>query len=87
MESDQGKHSVPQDRLGEDVGIGLPETNTHSFIIKVWLEETEAEAGRAAWRGLITQVPSGERRYLVNLDEIKIFIMPYLEEMGVSFEN
>jgi len=86
MESDQGKHSVPQDRLGEDVGIGLPETITHSFIIKIWLEESADEVNRATWRGHITQVPSGERRYLVNLDEIKIFILPYLEEMGVRFE-
>lgn len=78
---------MPQDLLGEDVGIGLSETKTHSFIIKIWFEESADEANRATWRGHITQVPSGERGYLVNLDEIKIFIRPYLEEMGVSFEN
>ena len=27
------------------------EARTHSFIIKIWLEETVAEDGRAVWRG------------------------------------
>jgi hypothetical protein len=59
------------------------EPYTHSFIVKVWLEETVEEAGRAKWRGHITHVPSGEKRYLEDLDEITTFITPYLEEMGV----
>ena len=87
MEPDQGKHSVPQDLLGEDDNIDHSETNTHSFIVKIWLEEAADKSSMATWRGHVTQVPSGARRYLVNLDEIKIFIMPYLEAMGVSFEN
>ena len=55
----------------------------HSFIIKVWLEETAEEAGRATWRGHVTHVPSGERRYIQDLDKIQDFIAPYLEGMGV----
>lgn len=61
------------------------EVNIHSFIIKIWLEETVEEAGRAIWRGHITHVPSGERRYLKDLDDIAVFITPYLEGMGVKF--
>ena len=60
------------------------EPYTHSFVVKVWLEETVEEAGRAKWRGHITHVPSGERRYVKDLDEITAFIAPYLEEMGVK---
>ncbi len=55
---------------------------THSFIVKIWLEETVQESGRATWRGHITHVISGKRRYLQNLDDIGAFIAPYLEGMG-----
>jgi hypothetical protein len=58
------------------------ESHTQSFIIKIWLEETAAEDGRAIWRGHITHVPGGERRYLKNLDDIASFMAPYLEPMG-----
>jgi hypothetical protein len=57
------------------------ESKTHSFIVKIWLEQTATEAGRAKWRGHITHVPDGERRYVQNLDEISAFIDPYLEGM------
>jgi len=69
-----------------DSGGDLFEVSTHPFIVKIWLEETAEEAGRATWRGHITHVPTGERRYLKGLDEITAFIAPYLEEMGVKFE-
>lgn len=56
----------------------------HSFIIKIWVEETVKESGKATWRGHITHVPSGRRRYLENSDDIADFVAPYLEEMGVD---
>ena len=55
----------------------LFKTHTHSFVVKIRLEETP-DARRAVWRGQITHVPSGERRYLKDLDSIKSFILPYL---------
>jgi hypothetical protein len=64
--------------------MDLYESNTHSFIVKVWLEESVEEAGQATWRGHITHVPSGERRYVENLSEITAFIVLYLENMGVK---
>ncbi|MEJ2557400.1 MAG: hypothetical protein P8186_14425 [Anaerolineae bacterium] len=64
--------------------MDCPEEYTHSFIVKIWLEETAEEAGRATWRGHITHVPSGKRRYLQNVDDIVTFIAPYLEGMGVK---
>jgi hypothetical protein len=66
-------------------GLNLFESTTHSFIIKIWLEETLEEADQAVWRGHITHVPSGRREYVKDLDEILTFIMPYLEKMGVKF--
>ncbi|NWJ48684.1 MAG: hypothetical protein HXX08_22720 [Chloroflexi bacterium] len=60
------------------------ESNTHSFIIKVWLEETAVETHKPLWHGYISHVGSGRRRYLKNLDEIKPFLAGYLSEMGVK---
>ena len=59
----------------------LAETNTHSFVIRIWLEETPQETPRPTWRGHITHVPSGQRRYLQDLNEMVAFIRPYVEEM------
>ncbi len=60
------------------------ESEAQSFIVRVWVEERAEEAGRGVWRGHITHVPSSERRYLKNLDEIGDFIAPYLESMGMK---
>lgn len=57
---------------------------SHSFIVKIWLEESLEEADEAAWRGHITHVPSQERRYLNTLDDIIDVIGPYLDRLGVK---
>jgi hypothetical protein len=59
----------------------LLEDNTHSFIVKIWLEESAEKTRQAVWRGRITHVPNGERRYVKDLDGITSFIIPYLAEM------
>jgi hypothetical protein len=63
------------------------EPDTHSFVVKTWLEVTKEEAGQARWRGHITHVVSGERRYLQSLAEITSFIEGYLVRMGVPPES
>ncbi len=60
------------------------ESEAQSFIIRIWVEERAEEGGLGVWRGQITHVSGGERRYLKNLDEIRDFISPYLESMGVK---
>ena len=62
-----------------------PEPVTQSFIIKVWLEESGEPSYPAVWRGHITHVPGGERRYLTNMGDIVEFVRPYLIGMGVRF--
>ena len=62
--------------------MDLPEASTHSFIVKIWLEEAGDSAGDGLWRGHITHVPSGARRYLKDLDDIVDVVVPYLEAMG-----
>jgi hypothetical protein len=62
------------------------QTDICSFIIKIWLEETVSEDGAAVWRGHITHVPSGERRYIQQLEGVLEFVTPYLKNMGVEVE-
>jgi hypothetical protein len=64
-------------------GSEFPEPNVQSFIVKIWVEETTKEAGEAHWRGSITHVGSGVRKYVKSLDEITNCLLPYLREMGV----
>jgi hypothetical protein len=59
------------------------ESQTHSFIIKIWLEKTGKQARPLTWRGHITHVPGGERRYVQSLDDVGLFILPYLEQLGI----
>jgi hypothetical protein len=64
--------------------MSLYESSTHSFIVKIWLEERTDESDPLIWRGHITHVPSGRRRYLRNLDEITGFVALFLQDMGVQ---
>lgn len=63
------------------------EPEVHSFIVKVWLEESTEGDGRVVWRGHVTHVPGSERRYLKELDDIGDFITPYLEAGGVRLKR
>ena len=63
--------------------MDLFESDIHSFVIKIWLEESAAEAEEVIWRGQITHVPSSKQGFFMNLNDIPLFIMPYLEFMGV----
>ena len=65
--------------------MGVFESKTHSFVIKIWLEEIDGAEG-ARWRGHATHVADGKRRYFETLEEIVDFIVPYLKEMGVEVE-
>ncbi len=61
--------------------MDLPEAHTHSFVIKIWLENAAAEAEQPLWRGHITHVPSGTRRYFQDLTVITEFMQPYLQKL------
>ena len=58
--------------------------DTHSFVVKLWLEETVEESGQAVWRGRITHVTSGKQYYITELDSIAEVIAPYLQDMQVD---
>jgi hypothetical protein len=62
----------------------VDEVRTHSFIVKIWIEEAGTGTSRGVWRGHITHVPGGERQSVVRLGELSNFIAPYLEEFGID---
>lgn len=62
------------------------EPHTQSFILKIWLEEDQASAADTIWRGHITHVPGGEKRYVQSLADIDRFIVQYLRRLGVRIE-
>ena len=53
------------------------EQETHSFIIKLWLDQ-EGDAESRGWHGQITHVPGGERQSLKSLEDILKFIAPFV---------
>jgi hypothetical protein len=58
----------------------LPQS--HSFIVKFWLEEVIRETGQSVWRGHVTHVPSGRRRFVREPSEVPAFINPYLASIA-----
>jgi hypothetical protein len=52
----------------------------HSFIVRVWLEETPQESGRALWRGRVTHVPSHEQRYFQTMQDLVSFVQRYMQD-------
>jgi hypothetical protein len=63
------------------------EARAHSFILKVWCEESADDGRSAIWRGRITHVPSGTCRYVQDLAALCSFLTPYLEGLGAQRPN
>ena len=71
-----------------DANLDSFESTSQSFIVKVWVEESAGRDDPGVWHGHITHVSSGKRLYLKNLDDnIRTFIAPHLEEMGVELDT
>ena len=66
------------------ISMDIPKSKVHSFIVKLWVDESGDETGRVVWHGYITHVPGGERRYLKRLNDIADFIAEYLRENGAE---
>ena len=72
---------MPAPPLIWDDGMALDESDTHSFIVKIWKEDDEDSRGRRPWRGHITHAFSRTRHPLRELGDILLFIRPYLDAM------
>lgn len=59
----------------------MSDDDFHSFIVRIWLEESPTESTPPTWRGSITHVISGRRVYFSNLELLPGLITPYLRKM------
>ena len=62
------------------------EANSHSFILRFWVEPREIKDDRPVWRGVVEHVSTGKKMYLKNLEEIKVFINSYLGTIDESLQ-
>jgi hypothetical protein len=63
------------------------EARAHSFILKLWIEESADDGRSAIWRGRITHVPSGHCRYVQDFSAVFHFLARYLVDLGVRQHN
>jgi hypothetical protein len=61
----------------------MTETLIHSLIVKFWREDGPPETHRPAWHGHITHVPSGERVYARDPNEIPTLVASQMKKYGV----
>ncbi len=69
----------------DDINLDLLEFNTHSFIIRLWLEQTAEGPSPILWRGHITHVTSGRRIYVQDMQSISDFIASYTQ--GIAWRR
>jgi hypothetical protein len=58
--------------------FGPDEDQSHSFIVKVWLEEAAEADHPPLWRGHVTHVLDGQRRYFQDPAGLLAFLSQYL---------
>lgn len=59
----------------------MPGNDSHSFILRVWLEESAGDEIPAVWRGSLTHVLSNRRSFFDRLERLPDLIRPYVEAM------
>jgi hypothetical protein len=61
--------------------VGNPDDNTHHlFIVRIWTDS--AHSPPALTRGLIEHIPTGERRYFLELGDMQAFVSGQLAGRG-----
>jgi hypothetical protein len=59
------------------------ERPTYVFLIRIWYEERGPEGIPLLWRGRITHVDDRRQRYFQHLDDIALFLVPYLRQANL----
>jgi hypothetical protein len=59
---------------------------THSFVLRCWLEPREIESAEPLWRGEVEHVPTGERVFFRSFVELKRFLSSYLPGIAEAIE-
>lgn len=60
------------------------ESNTHAFVVRIWSEELSGRENRAKLRGHITHAYTKERQSVQELDDILLFMRPFMAKMDVD---
>jgi hypothetical protein len=63
----------------EDVSSVDTGSDSHAFVVRIWLEDDGGDESPALWRGYITHVLDHRRHYFQDLSGILRFITPYLD--------
>jgi hypothetical protein len=56
------------------VGESQPQSDSHSFVVRMWCEADIDEAGAQVWRGSVDHVNSGRRSYFTEIEGLMRFI-------------
>ena len=56
--------------------------DAQAFLVRIWVEEPEAEGADAVWRGHVTKLPDGDRRYVDSIEGICGVIADLLQMEG-----
>lgn len=59
----------------------MPSDDSHSFIVRIWLEERATKNSPPRWRGSLIHVLSGRQMYFDCLESLPGLIRPYVEAM------
>ena len=54
-----------------------------SYIVKIWIDESDDQDPAPAWHGWVVEVADGEKRYVKDLSEIVAIIAARLSQLGV----
>ena len=84
---DVGAQNLLEAQRTRGVTVDIGESKIHSFIVKVWLEDSEEDPDVTLLHGHITHVPSGERHYIRRVSEVPLFIRSHLGRMGITLES
>ena len=63
--------------------MASPDKETHAFVLRFWREPRTLKGSEPIWRGVIEHVPSGQRRYEKDLNELMLFVIYHLQKIGV----
>lgn len=64
----------------EDLGsLSLFETDAHSFVVRLWYENSAVPNANVGWRGWVDHVQSGQRHYFNNVTEINGIVTGYAD--------
>jgi hypothetical protein len=60
------------------------ESLSHTFVLKVWVEEFMEESRVARWRGRITHVLNNDYIYFEDLETLHTFLKKYLDKLNLG---